>query len=284
MEAQGGASETLPSAQPTAPVSSPTAAPTVPTTEVTLIPHWIQLWKESAEAAQASATAVGLLAAGVWTYLLFVRNRERYPKARVEHVVNHWRSSGTLVLRLTVRVMNQGKVVISIGETRALVQALMPVSADQVSLERDLPLDTSELDWPVVGTRECCANPCLEVEPGETEELHFDFLLPHDLQKVSLYSYLRNQVKSGKEIGWNTTTVYSCREDERDGHETCRTGGQATAHDRPRPSEADTATAQEGKVTAMAKQTTQTRPTSTRQGPPKAPPVSKPSQTPKPKP
>lgn len=46
---------------------------------------------------------------------------------------------------------------------------------------------------------------------GETDELHFDFVVDSDVQVVVIYSYLKNVKKRRREIGWNVTLVYDLR-------------------------------------------------------------------------
>jgi hypothetical protein len=68
--------------------------------------------------------------------------------------------------------------------------------------------------WPCLVDRECnWSKECREVEPGEIDEFHFDFVIPAHVQLVEIYSYIRNVKKQDREIGWNTTTVYSLCED-----------------------------------------------------------------------
>ena len=175
---------------------------------------WVQQWKEIAEAAQATVTALGLLVAGWWTYTLFVKKREPYPKANVEHRIAHWRLQDRIVLHLTVRITNVSSVVLTIPSILARVQQLLPMTEQTVSdlSATGIPAGESEIPWPLLAERSCdWYTEKREVEPGETEECHFDFLLAAEVLAVSVYSYVKNHSKSHREMGWNTTTVYSCR-------------------------------------------------------------------------
>ena len=50
-----------------------------------------------------------------------------------------------------------------------------------------------------------------EIEPGETDEVHFDFVLDSDVQIIVVYSYFKNVTKKRREIGWHATSTYDLR-------------------------------------------------------------------------
>jgi len=50
----------------------------------------------------------------------------------------------------------------------------------------------------------------MELEPGETEQIDFDFIIP-PLEVIEVYSHVNNEQKRKKEIGWNLTTVKDIR-------------------------------------------------------------------------
>lgn len=68
---------------------------------------------------------------------------------------------------------------------------------------------SSEILWDTLGDRHCdfSGDGC-EVEPGETEEFIFDFVIPSEVIKVQVYTHVENITKSTKNIGWNTTTIH----------------------------------------------------------------------------
>jgi hypothetical protein len=183
---------------------------------------WLQHWKLIAEASQATLTGVAIVVAGIWTYRLFVKQREPYPKANVEHRVAHWKLGERTVVRLTVRITNVSGVVLSLPILQARLQQLLPMSSGTIDelLALEVPTGESEIPWPLLAERTCDWSDALrEVEPGETEECHFDFLIASDVAAVMVYSYLKNHSKRGREIGWNTTTVCSLRTGGLDGHQ-----------------------------------------------------------------
>jgi hypothetical protein len=176
-------------------------------------PVWLARWKDYADASASTLTAVGLVIAGVWTYMLFVRKRQRFPRANVEHRLADWPVEGQRLLRVVVCVKNVGEVIVRIRAITAAVMQLLPSPPDvasAVSEGRD-PVEqgTSEVLWDTLGQRRCdfTENGC-EVEPDETDEFIFDFIIPQHVTKVQIYTHVENIVKSKKNIGWNSTTVY----------------------------------------------------------------------------
>jgi hypothetical protein len=208
--------------------------------------------------------------------MLFVRRRQRYPRANVEHQILHWPAEGRIVLHVIVRVTNVGEVVLRLRSTLARIQQLLPIPPDLAAAIADntdpVEPNESEIQWPLVAERACDWNSAYhEVEPGEIEECHFDFILSPPLEKVEVYSYLRNLSKRGRDIGWNTTTVYSFTTGgERHGHEQ----DHQTSVDSPGSAqESATSTAAEAEGIGERGAKSDSDPPQTRQGPPKARPL-----------
>ena len=69
--------------------------------------------------------------------------------------------------------------------------------------------EQAEVKWPLLGEVDLRGEkPGYEIEPSESDELHFDFVISSEVNTVVVYSYLKNVTKQGREIGWNTTSVY----------------------------------------------------------------------------
>lgn len=275
---------------PAPPLQSTSSQPATNTQAVSIAsdasPWWLQRWKDAADATASSVNVIALIVGAAWGYLLFVRRRQKYPRANVEHRIAHWPAGDRVVLHVIVRISNIGEVAIRLKSILARVQQLVPVPHDvseAITAGRD-PVDAneSEITWPLVGERACdWQEACREVEPGETEECHFDFVLPVELGMVEVYSYLRNVSKRPKDIGWNTTTVYSVTD-----------RGQANGNKEAQQAEDRPGTAQEVASAAISEahrvSEQMAKPTSgqpiTRQGPPKVrPPAAKPSGSTNPK-
>jgi hypothetical protein len=180
-------------------------------------------WLELLQTVQAVVTIGAVLIAGLWTYLLFVRRRQKFPRASVTHRVTFDPvDDQKLLLRATVVIANKSEVLLSINHGMVWVQQVMPWPkiAAKAPIDGDEAEKKKELSWPVLAERRLDdSQDRWEVEPGETEELHLDFLLRRPLDVVLLYSYFRNSKKRlrprvrrpwgiFREIGWNTTTLH----------------------------------------------------------------------------
>jgi hypothetical protein len=46
----------------------------------------------------------------------------------------------------------------------------------------------------------------IEIEPGESEQLHYDFLVDKAIKTVLVYSYFQN-IQKNRRLGWSLTTT-----------------------------------------------------------------------------
>lgn len=181
------------------------------------------LFKDTAGIALDLATISAIAVGGIWTYLLFVRQRLKYPAAVLSHDMSHWNvTDDKVLLRLVLKVENTGKVLLSPSELEAWVQQVMPCPSyvsdffkkDKAQKGREV----LELPWNTVDeVKKEYNGKSFEVEPGEFDELIIDFVLPVGLRGVSVYTHLINPVKKRRNvlrrskertIGWTKTTIY----------------------------------------------------------------------------
>ncbi len=54
----------------------------------------------------------------------------------------------------------------------------------------------------------------MEIEPGESDEAQFDFLLDEKVEMIVLYSHFTNKKKHAgeKSFGWHKTTLFDLRD------------------------------------------------------------------------
>lgn len=164
--------------------------------------------------ARDAATVIALIAGGAWTYWLFVQNRQKYPRARIEHSIRHWPTGeGKTLLHVDVIISNMGNVLISLVESRTTVQQVLPVADDlkeMIAAGSELVENgKSEVDWPTIGEHEVQyeKDQC-EIEPDETQGIEHDFLVHGDVRTAQVYSHVRNESKRNKELSWDLTTLY----------------------------------------------------------------------------
>lgn len=179
----------------------------------------IEDWKTVADICKDAATAVALCIGGIWTYLIFVQKRERYPRAKILHsAVALGRASGKQILRVTVHVENLGNVLLhlSMGEVR--VQSLGPLPpewngliAEGRQLERTPEF---EFNWPLIDRFTLKWSSGYIVEPSESEEFNFDLCVDETITSIQTYSYFKDISQGKREIGWNATTVHHLSKEE----------------------------------------------------------------------
>ena len=185
-------------------------------------PVWLTIWKDGAAATASTLTAISLIVAAAWTYLLFVKKRQRFPRANVEHRVLDWAIDNHRLVRAVIRVTNVGEVIVRVAAVRAAVTQIVPVPSSvstALAQHRDpVDHDGSEIVWDTLADRrrDFSSEGC-EIEPSETEEFIFDFVLASTVIKFQVYSHIQNLKKWKKNIGWNTTSIHDVGKGERHG-------------------------------------------------------------------
>lgn len=212
-----------------------------------------------------AATGAGIIAAGIWAYMRFVLQRDKFPKAEIDHrVAFHPLSDDRLLLRVGMFVRNSGSVLLAWKEGGVRVQQIAPCPPHIAEwIESGLnESDATEGHWPVIGERSLRDHQ-QEIEPNEADATYFDFVLPTDVQTVVVYSFIMNATKSG--IAWNHTTTHRVRCDEGELQMGEREERQGPPKVAPKPAPS----------VPRVPQPTPT-PTPTPQGPPKQPPPTPP--------
>ena len=81
--------------------------------------------KEIIEIVQAVVSVVAITVAALWTWLLFVRTRQKYPRANITHRLAHRPiTDGKRLLRVIVEISNVGDVLLSLIQGQARIQQI----------------------------------------------------------------------------------------------------------------------------------------------------------------
>ena len=163
---------------------------------------------------QACATVAALGLGGAWSIWLFLQRRARYPRASIEHLVTHKRiRDGKVLLHIDVRISNIGEVLLLLVLLETVIQRVLPLPAkvaDSIMQGSDpVPEGSTEVAWPLMKShrKEFGKDEC-EIEPGESQDIQFDFILGDHVQTVLVYSYLLNERKPERKLSWDSTTLY----------------------------------------------------------------------------
>jgi len=176
--------------------------------------------KELATIVQSIVTTIAIIVGGIWTWILFVKKRHGYPRARLEHrILKKPLPDGKTLLNVQLIISNIGDVLLSIVSTSTRVQQMLPIIMDIKKCidEGKDPVSegNTECEWPLLSERlGKISKGEFIVEPGETETICYDFIIDADVQTIAVYSHLENLKENHKnhEIGWNLTTVYDIKE------------------------------------------------------------------------
>lgn len=159
-------------------------------------------------------TIVGGIVGAIWTVWQFRRRRERFPRARIEHLIAHRPiGEGKVLLHMDVRISNIGEVLLFLVLLETVIQRVLPLPAkvaDSIMQGSDpVPEGSTEVAWPLIEShrKEFAKDEC-EIEPGESQDIQFDFILGDHVQTVLVYSYLLNERKRQRKLSWDSTTLY----------------------------------------------------------------------------
>ena len=168
-------------------------------------------------------TMLGIIVGGLWVYLVFVRQRQKYPRAKVLHSIKIMPiSDSKCFLRLTITVENTGDVLIAPDMLKVGIHQIRPwpppITGWDPLCTRPLNATNGEYEFDYLVKDEIKLAPAeLQIEPHESDETNVDVVLPTSAQTISCYSYVRNTSKKRRvfrkssEIGWHTTTLHDLK-------------------------------------------------------------------------
>ena len=165
-----------------------------------------------------------IIIAGGWTYFLFVKNRINFPYVKLEHIVNHRKlSKQNNYLNVSVRICNTGKVVVKPIIGIIYVRQVVPlnrelkeliINGDVQDVREGNVADLfhekgTQISWREVGYRKTeWEKGEVVIEPGESDDFYYDFILPTQISTVEITSYYQNYKKRKPIGGWRLTTFY----------------------------------------------------------------------------
>jgi hypothetical protein len=176
--------------------------------------------KEILEVANHVVSVLAVLFGGFWGYLLFVKRRQKYPRANLVHHITHRPfGAGKTLLQVSVTIANTGEVLLSLVAAEMRVQQLLPPLPDVVKCLEEgadpVPDGDREVQWPLLQERKTAWTAGeFQIEPGESDQICYDFFVDSDVSSVEVYSYFTNVRKRQREIGWHLTSIYDLLDDQ----------------------------------------------------------------------
>lgn len=170
------------------------------------------------EIIESALTGIAIIVGGFWTYKMFVKKREKYPRALISHCIFEKKlHDKTKLVHLIIELKNIGTVLLSLVSYDIRISQVLPLDDDLKNIisKNEDPVDKEyhEIFWPVIFKREknFQGNDVCELEPSETEKFNLDFVLADDIKTIQIYCYFKNKSKPEKEIGWNCTTFHDLK-------------------------------------------------------------------------
>jgi hypothetical protein len=174
--------------------------------------------KDRITSIQSLVTILALFVGGFWTYRIFIEQRQDHPRLKVEHRIQYWKISSEQVLLSVDEVLtNTGSVKVDLpgGIIRVIqVMPLPPSVAAELSIAQQTPThsraEASIYDptkWYVlVDSHRTWKSGSVVIEPGESDTVPNEFIIPAAVRVVAVYSFVNNPENA--RLGWNGLTYY----------------------------------------------------------------------------
>lgn len=220
--------------------------------------NWIQ-WgtvaKDFTGAAQSIATFIAILVAGIWAYMLFVRRREKFPRAKLSHKIEFWDiSDDERLIRVVLMIENTSEVLLKVKQGHTWVQQMKPwpvevlgkFRSECVLCEDDSKAAPLEAKWPLINEKK---HKDRELEPRESDEVPMSFIVNKYYEQILIYSCIDNSTKKKfskalaryilrkkpKPFGWETSNVIDFSKNGG----VITNEGHGQAEQKPRPANAE---------------------------------------------
>lgn len=171
---------------------------------------------------QKLVTTIAVISGGFWTYTLFIQHREAYVKANVSQslaCINV--SDDARLLRLNVTIKNSGNKLLRLVYGEVQVKQVLPLTPDVIKEWEAIRGGKTEspeyFSWESIPTK---PKPRkwrpgeLDIEPGESENIYFDFFIPTKLKVVDVATWFSDEDKIKNKLGWGASTLIDLRKSE----------------------------------------------------------------------
>lgn len=174
----------------------------------------MEYWKNFSSVIQAIITTIAIIIGGIWTYLLFVRQRLNFPKVNIELIIqDKLISDSHRLVHVEASINNMGSVILRSNSAELRIRQVLPVSYDIktfIDEGKDPVIEgKTEIEWPMLYGREWqWGKNNFEIEPGESDSLHADYIIEGNVEVVEFYVFISNAKKNRPQFGWSRTQIY----------------------------------------------------------------------------
>lgn len=177
-------------------------------------------WKDLTAIAESLFTIGAIIVGGFWTYHLFIQQRQSDPRLEITQKISHLRlSDRNKMLVVDETLKNTGTVQLRIRKGGIRVVQLLPLPTivqKKIQDGSSVPdsdknrkgdiwnaLEDRQLTWP---------DGDLVIEPGESDELHNEFILQSNINAVTVISYVYNP--QSENLAWRVIDMHDFRATE----------------------------------------------------------------------
>ena len=186
----------------------------------------MEFWKDLIPIIQAALTSIqallisiGIVVGGIWTYFIFVRERLSFPKVNIDLNIedeNIDHPPDKRIIHVEIQLKNIGRVILKSDYSELRLRKVVPIPEEISSIveKGDDPVaeGRTEIEWPLIAKQRewQWKDKDFEIEPGETDFFHADYIINSDIKVVEFYFYLANAKKRKKkqDIGWTLTKIH----------------------------------------------------------------------------
>lgn len=183
--------------------------------------------KTIVEALQSFVETMAIIVAGVWAYERFIKGRADHPYPKIQHRIEHFElGKGIVYLSVFVTLTNEGKTKLDLRDGKVHIRQVSPMPGrikdlfeksvkDGKSIEvrngkiPGLFIDSGQrIGWDTLGARDWGRTTKRKpiIEPGQTKEFQFDFLIEENINVIAIISYIN------EDAGWGLATLYSLKD------------------------------------------------------------------------
>lgn len=174
----------------------------------------VSFWKDFSEIIQALLTSAGIIIGGIWTYLLFIRQRLHFPKVNIGlSVTDAILPNDNRLVHAEIKIENVGSVILCSDYAELRLRQVMPVPKEINTIIENgndpVQEGNSEIVWPMLFNREWkWESKFFEIEPGEPDSLHADYIIPEYIKVIEFYFFMANAKKKRQGLGWTLTQLH----------------------------------------------------------------------------
>lgn len=173
------------------------------------------------------ANICAIIFGGYWTYARFIQERHHVPRAAIENIISSEYIDHKLrILRVTVIISNKGDSKIDAKNFLVRIHQINPIDcttgrkcvSDEISKAlNEKNRDANLFAWPLVSERKFSTDTPLQIEPGETEELNFEFAIKPEIKSIRVYSHIQNESNTIAQMGWHQSNYYDFQPKQQSG-------------------------------------------------------------------